>query len=230
MRVVGINQELLQTLQLQIEIIETERDFAVVLVGHDQAITFRDVDLANLKSRLHETARAQAQQLERGPGFRRFDGLAGLERFARATQNQRQSQIFRQQLLLFHQNAARVHQKSGVGSKWVGDLFLARDPADWFAFNNSNVDFGRKFSGNFNFIDLWQFLQPLVHAPQVHPENIFAFTQLRHAQNLLALQRSVGLDLDTGQFVIRIIDKEAFGRDPTADVNCANQRSHERNL
>jgi hypothetical protein len=40
MCVVGINQELLQPLQLKIEIVETEGDLAMVLVGHDQTITF----------------------------------------------------------------------------------------------------------------------------------------------------------------------------------------------
>ena len=40
MRVVRINQELLQSLQLQIEIIETKCDVAVVLVGHGQTIAF----------------------------------------------------------------------------------------------------------------------------------------------------------------------------------------------
>src|ERR1700730_17687325 len=39
-RVVGINQELLQPLKLKIKIIKAECDFAVILVGHDQAITF----------------------------------------------------------------------------------------------------------------------------------------------------------------------------------------------
>ena len=59
-RIVGINQKLLESLQLQIKIIETKRDAAVVLVGHDQAVPFRNVDLTNLETRLHEAARAQS--------------------------------------------------------------------------------------------------------------------------------------------------------------------------
>src|SRR5205085_11506547 len=104
--VVRINQELLQSLQLDIEIIETKRDPAVIFVGHSETVAFRNIDLANLKTRLHEAAGAQTQQFERRLGFRRLDGFTSFERFARATQDQRQSQIFRQQFLLFHQNTA----------------------------------------------------------------------------------------------------------------------------
>ena len=137
LRIVGVNQELLEPLQLRVEIVETERDPRVVLVRDEQAITFRNIDLANLKTRLHEAARAQAQELERGFRFERFDDFSRLERLARASRNERQSQIFRQQLLFFHQNSARVHQKSGVGRKWIGDLFFARDPGDRFALGDS---------------------------------------------------------------------------------------------
>ena len=187
MSVVGVNQELFQTLQLRVEIIETERDPAVIFIGHDQAVPFRNIDLANLETRLHEAARAQPQQLESRFDFGRCHGFSRCERFARATQDQRQSQIFRQQFLLFHQDATRVHQKSSVGGKRIRDLFLACDPADRLAFDDSDVDFGRKLSGNLNFIDLRQLLQSRLHARQVYPENVFAFTQIGHAQNLIAL-------------------------------------------
>src|ERR1700731_4096678 len=68
--IVGINKELFEPLQLRLEIVETEGDASVVLVGNEQAITFRDIDLANLETRLHEAARAQAQEVERGLRFK----------------------------------------------------------------------------------------------------------------------------------------------------------------
>ena len=82
--------------------------------------------------------------------------FARLERLARASGDQRQAEIFRQQFLFFHQNAARVHQKSDIGSKWIGDLFLARDPGDRFALDDVNVDFARHLPHHLHFIDLRQ--------------------------------------------------------------------------
>src|ERR1700730_1892185 len=64
--IVRITQELFEPLQLRIEIIETESHLRAVFVRHQQAIAFRNVDLADLKTRLHEAARAQSQQFERG--------------------------------------------------------------------------------------------------------------------------------------------------------------------
>ena len=80
-------------------------------------------------------------KLQRCFCFGRFDDFPGFERFARASRDQRQSQIFRQQFLFFHQNAARVHQKSGLGRKWIGDLFSLVIQAIGFAFDDPNVDF-----------------------------------------------------------------------------------------
>src|SRR5213082_800400 len=68
--IVGVNEELLEPLQLRIEIIETECHTRVVLVGNEQAITFGDVNLADLETGLHEAARAQAEQFERGLRFK----------------------------------------------------------------------------------------------------------------------------------------------------------------
>ena len=125
LRIVRINEELLEPLQLRLEIIESKCHPGVVLVGHEQAITFRNIDLANLKTRLHVAARAQAQQFERRFRFERFDDFARLERFARASRDERQSEIFRQQFLFFHQNTARVHQKSRR-RKQMDRKFLSR--------------------------------------------------------------------------------------------------------
>src|SRR5207248_3202604 len=58
--IVGVNEELLEARQLRIEIIEAERDARVFLVGNEKAITFGDVNLADLETGLHEAARAQA--------------------------------------------------------------------------------------------------------------------------------------------------------------------------
>ena len=58
LRVVRVNEELFEALQLGIEIIEAKGDASVVLIGHDQAVTFGNVDFADLKTCLHEAARA----------------------------------------------------------------------------------------------------------------------------------------------------------------------------
>ena len=230
MGIIGINQELLQALQLRVEVIETERHAAVVFVGHYQAVTFRNINLANLKPRLHKATRAQPQQLERSSRFRRFDDFSGFERLAHATQNQRQSQVFRQQLLFFHQNAARVHQKRGVRCKRVGNLFFACNPANRFAFDNPDIDFGWKFADNFDFIDLRQLLQSLVDPRQVYPKNIFPFAQTSDIQDLVALQSSISLHFDVVELVVRVVDEEPLGRDPGADIKSPGQQNHQRDL
>jgi len=61
-----------------VKLIESKTHLGAVLVGHEQAITFRDVDLADLKSGLHEAAAALAQQFQRSVGFNRFDSFPGL--------------------------------------------------------------------------------------------------------------------------------------------------------
>src|ERR1700730_7040745 len=64
--IVRIDQKLLEPLQLRVEIVETKRHLGAIFVRHQQAITFRNIDLADLETRLHKAARAQSQQLERG--------------------------------------------------------------------------------------------------------------------------------------------------------------------
>ena len=59
--IVGINQELFEPLNLFFELIKSDSDSSVILVRHDQAVTFGEVDLANLETRLHKTSRAQTQ-------------------------------------------------------------------------------------------------------------------------------------------------------------------------
>ena len=61
LRIVGINQELFEPLHLFFELIETDGDSSVILVGYDQAVAFGEVDLANLETGLHETSRTQTQ-------------------------------------------------------------------------------------------------------------------------------------------------------------------------
>ena len=55
----------------------------MILVRHDQAIALGNIDLANLKTRLHESFASSGAKLERGFCFERFDDFAGLERLAR---------------------------------------------------------------------------------------------------------------------------------------------------
>ena len=161
---------------IAVEIIESERDPRVILVRHQKTISFREIDLADLKTRLHETARAQAQQLERGLASNdsRFFPPRAIRSCIR---DQRQSQIFGQQFLFFHQNAARVHQKSGIGRKRISDFLFACDPGDRFAFDDVNIDFRRAISA-----------PPALRRPgaaaamrsctsQIDAENIFAFVQ-----------------------------------------------------
>ena len=70
LRIVRINEKLLEPLQLRRRDCSKPKVTRVwFLSGHEQTIAFRDIDLANLKTRLHEAARAQAQQLERGLRF-----------------------------------------------------------------------------------------------------------------------------------------------------------------
>ena len=56
-RIVGINQKLFEALNLFLQMIETNGDLGVILVGYHQAIAFGSIDLANLKTRLHEASR-----------------------------------------------------------------------------------------------------------------------------------------------------------------------------
>src|SRR6185295_1105461 len=90
-RIVRVHEKLLESLQLRVQVFETKGHARVVLVGNEQAIPFRNVDLANLKARLHEAARAQAQELQRCFRLERTDDFARLERLARASRDQRQA-------------------------------------------------------------------------------------------------------------------------------------------
>ena len=65
LRIVRVNQELLEPLQLRVEIVETECDPGVVLVRDDEAVALRNIDLADQEARLHEARGAQPQQIER---------------------------------------------------------------------------------------------------------------------------------------------------------------------
>src|SRR3984893_3866669 len=56
--IVRINQELLEPLQLRVEIIETKSHLRTIFIRYQQAIAFGNIDLADLKTRLHEAARA----------------------------------------------------------------------------------------------------------------------------------------------------------------------------
>src|SRR6266851_4456795 len=85
LRIVAVDQKFFEALQLCLQIIKAERNLRVVFIGHHQAVTFRKVDLANLEPRLHKTARAQAQQLERCLCLERFDDRSRRERLARAS-------------------------------------------------------------------------------------------------------------------------------------------------
>ena len=87
-RIVRINQELLETPQLPFEIIETESDLGMVLIRNQQAIAFGKIDLADLKTRLHEASRAQAQKLKRGFCVIRFDRFSRFERLTGAARDQ----------------------------------------------------------------------------------------------------------------------------------------------
>ena len=78
-RIVRINQELLEPLQLPFEIIETESDLGMIFVCDPQAIAFGEIDLSDLKTRLHEASRAQAQKLERGSCILPFDDFPRLD-------------------------------------------------------------------------------------------------------------------------------------------------------
>src|SRR6266850_2035478 len=70
----------------------------------------------------------------------------------------------------------------------------------------------------------------VVHPGEIYPEDIFAFAQFRHAEDLFALQGPVGLDFDVAQFVIGIVEEETLGGDASANVDRADQCDHQSDL
>jgi hypothetical protein len=151
-------------------------------------------------------------------------------RLARASRDQRQAEIFRQQLLFFHQNAARVHQKSDLGGKWIGDLFVGSDPGDRFSFDDPKIDFAGQLPDHLHFVHLRQLLQAVANLPQIYAENILAFAQPGRFQDLISLQRSVRLHFDLAELVIRIFEEEPFRSEPDSEENSDPDREHEHNL
>src|SRR5436190_21666634 len=68
----------------------------------------------------------------------------------------------------------------------------------------------------------------LVHAREIHAENIFAFAKFRDAENLFALERSIRLHFDAGELVIRVVEEETFRSDAPADIDRGDQRNEKR--
>src|SRR5947207_14264896 len=56
--IVGINEKLFESLNVFLEMIESNCDSGVIFVRHYKAIAFGSIDFANLKTGLHETAGA----------------------------------------------------------------------------------------------------------------------------------------------------------------------------
>ena len=100
--VITVIKKHFQPPQLPFEIVQTKPDATVIFVGDQEAIIFRNIDFANLKPRLQKTALGETQQVERCFCFERFDSFSRFERLARASYDQRQSQVFGQQFFLFH--------------------------------------------------------------------------------------------------------------------------------
>src|SRR5204862_7534752 len=147
---------------------------------------------------------------ERRLRFKRLDDFARLERLARATGDQWQAKVFRQQLLFSHENTASVHQKSDLGSEWIGNLFVGSDPGDRLALDHPNVDFSRHLPHHLDFVDLLQLLQAILDMGEVYSKNIFAFAQAGCFQNLIALQRPIGLHFDLVQLIVRVLEEQTL--------------------
>jgi len=105
-------------------------------------------------------------------GFERFDDFPSLERFARTSQNERQSQVFWQQLLFSHQKRLARPLESSIRHKRIRNFFVACDPRDRLAFHNMDVDLRRQFSHHLHLVDLRELLYPVMNAAQVHAENV----------------------------------------------------------
>jgi hypothetical protein len=105
-----------------------------------QAITFRNVDLANLKTRLHEAARAHSQQFQRGLRFRRFEQFCRLRAIrSRNPVINGRPRYSGNNFFSFINTPRASTRKCGVGLKRIGNRF-GRDPRDRFALGDRDVD------------------------------------------------------------------------------------------
>ena len=131
---------------------------------------------------------------------------------------------------LFHQNAARVDQKSGVGGERIAICFSFVIQAIGF---RSTIEYRFRPASlriTSHLIDLRKVLQAIVHAGEVHAKNVFAFAHIGHSQNLLALQGAVCLDFDRAQLVIRIIKERSAPPPAPADIEAGastRRRQHD---
>ena len=209
-------------MQLRFQTVETKSDARSVLIRHEQAIPLPNIDLANLKARLHDATHAQPQQLQRRFHLKRFHRLARFERFVNGAGDHRQAQIFRQQFLFPHEDSARVHEEAVIGGKQIRDAPRRCNPGHRFAFHDLDIHLRGHPAHDLHLIHLRQLPKPLLHARQVYPKDVFALAELRRFQHLLALQRPIRLHLDLAQLVIRILKEKPL----RAETDPVKERAH----
>ena len=80
-----------------------------------------------------------------------------------------------------------------------------------------NVDLSWNFPHHLHFIDLRQLLQSVVDLRETDGENVFAFAETRHFQNLIALKCAIRLHFNLLKLIILVFEEEAFRREFPAE-------------
>ena len=93
-----------------------------------------------------------------------------------------------------------------------------------------DVDFVRHLPFHLHLVDLGKLLQAVVDLGEIDRKNVQSLPQPARFQDLVALQRAVGLDRDRAQPVVGIIEEEAAQARAHAVVKAGANRDHEHDL
>ena len=221
-RLDGVEQPV-EPRELRVDLVEAEGDLRALLIGDDEAVAFREVDVAHLEAR---AVGVQPHEFERGLNVKGVHPLAGHEIFRLHAGDDREVPVLRQKHAAAQDDAARIDEKRVIGGRGVF-LFFQNHPGDWPALGDDDRHAVRKCARNFRALDLRQLFERRARLAEIDSEDVASLDDFRRAENLLPRQRAIRFHIRLADKIVGIFPDTAPPRFLAAEPHAGDERTDE---